>query len=77
MSPEETVKAAKDVHAKRLLPVHNSKFALAYHAWDTPLIDVTEAAAREGQPVITPMMGEVVNLKDITQQFRQWWVGIE
>jgi len=74
MSPDETVKAARDVRAKKLLPVHNSKFALAYHAWDTPLTDVTAAAAREGQAVITPMMGEVVNLKDSTQQFRHWWV---
>jgi len=77
MMPEETVRAAKDVHAKRLLPVHNSKFALGYHPWDQPMKDVTAAAEKEGQPIITPMIGEVVNLKDSTQQFKHWWEGVE
>ncbi len=77
MMPEETVRAAKDVHAKRLLPVHNSKFALGNHPWDQPLKDVTAAAEKEGQPILTPMIGEIVNLKDSTQQFKHWWLGVE
>lgn len=77
MLPEETVKAAGDLHAKVLLPVHSSKFTLANHPWDEPLIRVTEAARKENQPILTPMIGEIVHIKDSTQVFKEWWIGIE
>ena len=77
MMPYQTVQAAKDLNAKTLLPVHSSKFKLANHPWDEPLIQVTEAAEKEGQRTLTPMIGEVVSLKDSTQVFSKWWVGIE
>ncbi len=37
MLPDQTLQAGIDLKAKRLFPVHNSKFALAYHTWDEPL----------------------------------------
>lgn len=77
MTPKETVQAAKDLNAKILLPVHSSKFKLANHPWDEPLIQVTRLAKEENQRTLTPMIGEVVNLKDSTQEFTEWWVGIE
>ncbi|MHA4846383.1 MBL fold metallo-hydrolase [Flavitalea antarctica] len=76
--PEEVVKAVRDLKSKRLFPVHSSKFAMANHAWDEPLIKVT-ALARAGKeplPLVTPMIGQLVNLKDTTQVFREWWVGV-
>jgi L-ascorbate metabolism protein UlaG (beta-lactamase superfamily) len=77
--PEEVIKAAKDLRAKRLFPVHSSKFAMANHAWDEPLIKVTELARAEKTPLplVTPIIGEIVNLKDSSQVFSQWWVGIK
>ncbi len=77
MMPEEVVQAAKDLNAKNLLPVHSSKFALGNHAWDDPLKRVTAAAKGENVRLMTPMIGEVVNLKDSTQVFKEWWVGLE
>ncbi|MBD8347777.1 MBL fold metallo-hydrolase [Dysgonomonas sp. HGC4] len=77
MMPEQVLQASKDLKAKRLLPVHSSKFALSKHAWDEPLIRITEANKNKEQDVITPMIGEIVHLKDTTQVFRQWWVGLE
>jgi len=77
MMPEETVQASKDLRAKSLLPVHNSKFALSVHAWDAPLKGVTTAAEKENQRILTPMIGEVVNVKDSTQVFSKWWEGLE
>lgn len=77
MMPEEVIQAAKDLHAKSLLPVHSSKFALGYHSWDEPLKRITEANKKENLRLQTPMIGEIVNLKDSTQTFKEWWVGID
>lgn len=77
MMPEEVLQAAKDLGAKRLFPVHSSKFALGNHAWDEPLRRITEGNKSVNMPLITPIIGEQVNLKDSTQTFEQWWVGVE
>lgn len=74
--PHETVQAAKDLKAKRFFPVHSSKFMLAMHQWDDPLNDVSKIN-NGAIPMITPMIGEVVNLNDEHQKFKQWWKGIE
>jgi hypothetical protein len=68
--------AAKDLKAKRLFPVHSSKFKMANHPWDEPLIKVTELNKAYGFPLVTPIIGEVVNLKDTARTFRPWWVGL-
>ncbi len=77
--PDEVLKAAKDLKAKRLFPVHSSKFALGNHAWDEPLTKVSELNNHSENPIslVTPMIGEFVFLKDIKQQFKQWWVGVK
>jgi hypothetical protein len=36
MMPEETLRAADDLRAIHLVPVHNSKFCIANHDWDAP-----------------------------------------
>lgn len=73
--PDEVLKAAVDLRAKKLLPVHSGKFAMANHAWDEPLAKLTELNQFLHVPMITPMIGEVVNLKDEQQQFKQWWLS--
>ena len=75
--PKEVVQAGRDLRAKRIFPVHSSKFALAIHAWDDPLIKVTSYNEAPGIPLMTPVIGQIVNLKDTTQQFTQWWRGLE
>ncbi len=75
--PEDVLRAARDLQAKRIFPVHSSKFKLAYHPWDEPLIKVSEYNSEYNFPLVTPIIGEVVNLNDTTQQFRQWWVGVK
>lgn len=75
--PEQVLKAAKDLNAKRLFPVHSSKFVLANHPWDEPLIKITELNQSEKIPLVTPMIGEFVNLKDDKQVFKPWWVGVK
>lgn len=77
MMPEEVLKAAKELGAKMILPVHSSKFALANHAWDDPLKRITEANRQLKLPLITPVIGQPVDMKDSTQKFSEWWVGLE
>jgi L-ascorbate metabolism protein UlaG (beta-lactamase superfamily) len=75
--PNEVLQAAQDLKAKRLLPVHSSKFALANHPWDEPLSKITELNKSVNLSIITPLIGEPVYLKDTTQQFTQWWKGVK
>ena len=77
MQPAEVLQAAADLNANRLLPVHSSKFALANHDWHAPLKTITAINQNENLVIITPMIGEQVNLKDTAQQFLPWWEGIK
>ena len=77
MQPSETLQAAKDLQAKRLLPVHNSKFPLSVHSWDEPLKKITELNNDIKLNLATPMIGEEVNLRNSAQQFSKWWEGID
>ena len=73
LMPDEIIPAATDLKAKMLMPVHWGKFALALHAWDEPIILVSEAAKKVNLPLMTPMIGEKVNL-DAPGIFDAWWL---
>lgn len=77
MQPSETLQAARDLRAKRLFPVHNSKFPLSVHPWDEPLKRITELNKEVNLNLATPMIGEEVNLKDDSQHFSKWWEEIQ
>jgi L-ascorbate metabolism protein UlaG (beta-lactamase superfamily) len=72
MFPEELITASKNLKAKALMPVHWAKFALSNHAWDDSIIRVTAAAEKENLPILTPMIGQKVNL-DSPGTFEKWW----
>lgn len=74
--PEEVVKATEELGAKNLLTVHHSKFTLANHPWDEPLKQISALSQAKPYRLATPMIGEVVQLKNNQQQFKQWWLGI-
>ena len=65
------------VAGKRILPVHSSKFSLALHAWDEPLAKITALNSSFKIPLLTPIIGEPVNLDNANQVFTQWWQGLE
>ncbi|MBA5630062.1 MBL fold metallo-hydrolase [Moheibacter sp. BDHS18] len=75
--PEEVVKAAQELKTKRLMPVHNSKFKLGNHSWFDPLDRVTAEAEKQGMPILTPKIGEKVNLDNENQLFEKWWEGLK
>jgi len=74
--PDEIVKTVNDLNAKRLFTVHSSKFALGNHSWDEPLIRASANSKQANIHLLTPMIGEVVYLKDSTQQFTEWWKNV-
>ena len=74
--PAEILQAAKELKAKKIFPVHSSKFALGNHAWDEPLEKIIQNNAAEKLAVITPMIGEKVMLKENDQSFTHWWKNL-
>lgn len=73
MMPEEAAKGAEDLRAKAILPVHSGRFTISNHAWDDPYKRI--AAASEGKPyrLLTPRIGEVVEMVSPPQRFTHWW----
>jgi L-ascorbate metabolism protein UlaG (beta-lactamase superfamily) len=72
--PEEAAKAAHDVKAEIIMPIHWGGFALAMHSWDDPVKRFLEAAATYEIPVTTPKIGEFVLLDEKTPlPSSHWW----
>lgn len=72
MMPEETVQAAVDLRAKKLMPVHWGKFRLGMHPWNEPIKRVMKKAEELNVHVATPRIGEPLF---INQEFigQRWW----
>jgi L-ascorbate metabolism protein UlaG (beta-lactamase superfamily) len=77
MQPEEVIQAFKDLNAKVLLPVHSSKFALANHAWYEPLERISKLGATQHIPILTPIIGEIIDLDAENIQSDSWWQKIK
>lgn len=75
MMPEEVIKVSQELGAKYTIPVHSSKFSLAMHPWDEPLIRVTAEAKKQNIDIVTPKIGEIVSL-DTYKKLPEWWIGI-
>jgi L-ascorbate metabolism protein UlaG (beta-lactamase superfamily) len=76
MTPEESVKAFKDLRAQVLFSVHNSTFDLAFHTWQDPLNRLADLAAAQGLALATPEIGEVLTVGQ-PRVNRRWWVGLK
>lgn len=71
--PEDVIQASIDVRAKKIIPVHSAKFALALHPWNEPLQKVIDLGKEKNLNILTPIIGEPVDLNEETQQFKIWW----
>ncbi|WP_312391025.1 MBL fold metallo-hydrolase [Chryseobacterium sp.] len=71
--PEDVIQACIDLKSKNVIPVHSSKFALALHAWNEPLKKVTSLGKDKNLNILTPMIGEPVDLNKSDNVFRIWW----
>lgn len=77
MTPEEAVQAAGDLQAKALIPTHVGKFSIANHAWDDPFQRVAAASKDKGHRLLTPIIGEPVELGNEQQNFSYWWETLQ
>lgn len=74
MVPEEAVQAASDLQASYLLPMHIGKFSLAYHPWNEPFERVKTASSGKNFRLLTPMIGERLDLANLASaHFSSWW----
>ncbi|MBW7674838.1 MBL fold metallo-hydrolase [Chryseobacterium chendengshani] len=71
--PEDVIQASIDITAKNIIPVHSGKFALALHPWNEPLQKVTTLGKEKNQHILTPKIGEVLDLNKENQEFMAWW----
>lgn len=71
--PEDVIQAAVDIDARHIIPVHAAKFALALHPWNEPLQKITSLGKEKSLDILTPMIGEVVDLNRKDQPFTIWW----
>lgn len=70
--PEQSVKAAKDLKAKRMLPIHWGVYDLGFHPWDKSIKRVSKIAESQGVVLETPKQGE----KFVPGQTKteKWWL---
>lgn len=73
MQPNEVIQAATDLKAKCLLPIHVAKFTLSMHCWNEPLCKICQLVGGEKFKLMTPMLGEKVEIKNLGQTFSKWW----
>ncbi|MDR3287332.1 MAG: MBL fold metallo-hydrolase [Prevotellaceae bacterium] len=72
--PDLLPEIVKVLNPKRFVTVHNSKFSLSdRHRWYEPLDRISEVSERNYLPLITPMIGEKVELDNAGQTFQKWW----
>ena len=76
MTPEQVVQASLDLKAAKLMPGHWSKFSLSIHDWDEPIIKVIEESKRKHLPVLFPMIGEKVDVRE-TISTEAWWEKVQ
>ncbi|MBQ7421386.1 MAG: MBL fold metallo-hydrolase [Prevotella sp.] len=70
--PSELPRAIEELRPKRVLTYHNSKYALANHAWTEPLDSIYAHAKGKSWQLLTPRIGERIEL-DRQQEFKKWW----
>lgn len=72
----EAVEAHVALKGRRMLPVHWLTFDLALHPWAEPVEQAIEKADELGAEVITPKLGELVDLQGRVQTER-WWEAMD
>lgn len=81
--PHQTLQIAQDLNTKAIMPVHNAKFKLSTHEWNTPLerLYTLYTQGKYDFALWTPKIGEIVPLwgdkSDKRAHFSQWWREVQ
>jgi L-ascorbate metabolism protein UlaG (beta-lactamase superfamily) len=73
MFPEEAAQAADELGARALMPAHVGRFSIAAHDWDEPFNRIQQTSRQRTWKLLTPEIGEAVDLSDQDQTFKKWW----
>ncbi|MDF2535586.1 MAG: hypothetical protein K0R18_1745 [Bacillales bacterium] len=76
MLPEQTVQAHLDLKGKFLMPIHWGAFNLSKHSWYESAERITTAAEEHHVNLITPKLGEMVEI-GIDKSFSRWWREVQ
>ena len=77
MNPEEAAQAAVDLRARAFTPAHVGKFSIANHTWDDPFIRSLAATQNKSYRLLTPVIGQIIDLADNELTFPRWWEGVK
>ncbi|MDD3886610.1 MAG: MBL fold metallo-hydrolase [Victivallaceae bacterium] len=75
MRPDDALRAARELRANRLLPIHWGVFDLAGHPWSESINILTGVAEKQNVKLLTPKMGETIAPDDATTS--PWWRQID
>lgn len=73
MMPAELPQAIQDLRPRQVLTVHHSKYALCKHPWIEPLNHIYEESVHQSYKLLTPRIGELIDLCDTTAVTGKWW----
>lgn len=76
MFPEEAVQAVQALGAKAAMPIHWGAFTLANHPWDDSVERFVAAGEQAGLQIVTPQIGETMNLNSMESSMKRWWKDI-
>ena len=76
MQPSESMQAHLDLNGKHMIPIHNGTFDLALHSWYDPLDQITELGKQHQASVLTPIVGERIDLANISATDK-WWLSLK
>ncbi|MFD0530310.1 MBL fold metallo-hydrolase [Kitasatospora arboriphila] len=72
MTPEDAVRAHRELQAGLLVPVHWCTFNLGLHPWAEPIERLLVEAKAQAVPLVVPRPGERVDV-DQPQELDGWW----
>lgn len=70
--PDHWPVVIRELRGEKWFPAHWGMFSFAPHAWDAPIIAAVALAREHHIPILTPKIGEIVDLVN-PQRFDQWW----
>lgn len=77
MNPEESYGASQTLGARWLIPIHWGAFRLAAHPWDDPAERMLAASGKNADHLVTPKIGETVDIQNLTEWTKRWWQDVK
>ena len=75
MMPSDGARAAVDLRGRRMVPIHWGMFDLSSHNWWDPIEAISREAKARGVDLMTPLIGQVVDVR-IDRNFTRWWAPL-